>query len=117
MTDIELRIFLDQKLCDIADALLKHYNCCDIQGSGCRVKDPNPCCLMKTHLGKPCPFWKGYCDFRNSNCKLWLCETACNASDPNCIKGMLLLEQFGEVFGINRKPLIGDSYIGGADKP
>ena len=115
MTETELHLYLNQKLVEIADAMLTYYDACGIQGNACKGGDPNPCCV-NTIFGKGvCPFWHGGCQFRNASCKLWLCKTAIATTDPKCVEGLKLLSQFGELYGIVRRPLIGHPYVG-ADK-
>lgn len=113
MTEAELTIFLNEKLCDIADVLLDYYDCCGIEGASCKAGEVNPCCTGKTKFGHPCPFWNGKCGFRNADCKLWLCETAVKSTDPKCVEALTLLEKFGLLFNLVRGPIIGQRYSGG----
>ena|SRR3990170_4636529 len=117
MTDTEFLLFLNQKICEIAETMMSHYNCCNMHGSACRAGDPNPCC-KNTIFGKGlCPFWHdNRCNFRNAGCKLWLCNTAIAATDPKCVEGLKLLSELGKLYGLVRSPLIGHPYSG-ADKP
>lgn len=117
MNEQELALFLDQKLVEIASVLMAHYDCCALRGAACRGGDPNPCCTNTTYGVGMCPFWMGEaCQFQNCACKLWICRTAIEATDPKCVEGLELLEQFAGLFGLTRKPFIGHPYSG-ADKP
>lgn len=116
MTELELQLFLNEKLCDMADALILFYDPCQMKGSVCKVGNPNPCCAY-TRFGKDgCPFWHGKCEFRNAKCKLWFCETALKNADPKFIESVKILEQMAKLYTFTRHPLLGESYIG-ADKP
>ncbi len=118
MTEQELIILLNEKLCDIADALMCYYDCCSIKDSACKVADPNPCCI-NSQFGKGlCPFWiNNRCNFRHADCKLWICETAIKTTNPKCIEALKFLEQFARLYGIIRIPLIGESYAGADRQP
>lgn len=117
MTEIELIKFLDDKLCEIAEVMMSYYDCCGIRGSSCKGGDPNPCCTGRTMFGNGCPFQKadGGCGNRNCACKLWICKTAIDTTDPKCVEGLKILEKFAELYGLTRPPLIGRPYSG-ADK-
>ena len=118
MTDRELRSFIDQKLCEIADALMHYYNPCEIQGSGCLAGKPNPCCLDTSQASGMCQFWMNdRCQFSNCDCKLWLCNTAAQYADPDCVSALKALESFARIFDLVKKPLIGDPYTGVDMKP
>lgn len=117
MTEVELQILLNEKLCDIADALMYYYDCCQIRGSKCRVADENPCCTGRTIFGEGCPFRHAdKCGMRSCQCKLWICDTAVKATDPKCVAALQLLERFGNLFGLVRRPFIGSGYVG-SDRP
>lgn len=115
MTEPDLVLFLNQKLIEIAGAMMEFYSPCDLHGSSCRAGDPNPCCINSQFRKGLCPFWMNGCEFKNCDCKLWICETAIKTTDPKCVEALILLEQFGRLYGLVREPLIGDPYIG-ADK-
>lgn len=115
-TEQDLRSFLNQKLCEIADAMMDFYNPCGIDGGKCKGGNPNPCCLKPKNAGGMCQFWMhGKCQFENCDCKLWLCSSALEGTDKTCIAGMQTLELFAVIFGLAKHPLIGETYTG-ADK-
>jgi len=112
MTELELQLFLNEKLCDMADALILFYDPCQMKGSVCKVGNPNPCCAY-TRFGKDgCPFWNGKCGFRNAHCKLWFCYTAMKGTNPKVVEAFTLLEKVGQLFELVDKPIIGQGYIG-----
>ena len=117
MTEQELKDILEEKLCDMADALMVYYDPCHIVGNTCKVGDSNPCCTTITCYGSPCRYWQGECTYRNSTCKLWVCRTSVDSTDPKCIQGMTLLAQFGLLFGITKRPIIGTGYVGADRQP
>lgn len=120
MTDLEFALFLNQKLCEIARVLLARYDPCGLNGSACKVGDPIPCCLGSTSFGHgDCPFLApgGPCQFENAACRLWLCRTALDSTDPKCVEALKHLEQVGYLFGLCRRPLIGQPYTGADRQP
>src|SRR3990167_3801292 len=118
ITENDLKLFLNEKLCELADVMMTYYDCCHLRGSSCKAGDPNPCC-KNSQFGKGlCPFWKNNrCNFRNCDCRLWLCETAVKTTDPVCVEGLKLLEQFAKLYGLVRTPLIGERYSGADKQP
>ncbi len=118
ITETELKLLLNEKLCDMADALMLYYDPCGIRDSACKGGDPNPCCVNSQFGRGGCPFMRdGKCNFRNCDCKLWLCETAVKAADPKCIEALKMLEHFAKLFGLVRSPLIGERYSGADKQP
>lgn len=118
ITENDLRFFLNQKLTEIGTILLAHYDPCAIRGSACKAGDPNPCCVNSQYARGLCPFWlHGGCTFDNCDCRLWLCQTAIQTTDPRCIEALKLLEQLGKLYGLVRAPLIGDPYTGADKQP
>ena len=117
MTETDLKLLLNEKISDIADALMFYYDCCGIRGSECKAGNPNPCCTGRTKFGNGCPFWKGKCTFRNADCKLWLCQTAIDSTDQKCISALKLLSEFSLLFDIATNPIIGKPYCGGDKQP
>jgi len=114
ITELDLKLFLNEKICEIADVFMTYYDCCHIDGASCKAGNPNPCCGHTMYGGEKCPFGK-ICNFTNCNCKLWLCETALKTTDPMCIESLKALEQLAKIHGLRRKPFLGEGYIG-ADK-
>jgi hypothetical protein len=117
ITELDLKLFLNEKICEIADVLMNYYDCCHIQGTSCKAGDPNPCCNHTLYGGEKCPFGStNKCNFTNCNCKLWLCNTAIETTDPKCIQALNILEFFAKLYDLKRAPFIGGRYKG-ADKP
>lgn len=118
MIEADLVRFLDRKLYEIGSAMMAYYDCCGFNGDACKARDPSPCCV-NTIFGKGlCPHSSNRkCTFDNCDCKLWLCQTAINTTDPKCVEGLLLLEKFGKLYGIVRDPLIGHPYSGADKQP
>lgn len=104
---------LEQKVCEIADILMKEYDPCKWNGDACLVGNPSPCCIH-TRFGKNgCPFSKDRkCIHPNAHCKLWFCYTAVKSMDPKVVEAFTLLERFGNLFGFVGKPFIGQGYRG-----
>ena len=116
MTEDELLAFLDHKLWEIGDALMKYYDPCNMHGSSCKAGDPNPCCVYTRFDKNLCPYLDNGCKNPNAWCVLWICKTAIKTTDPRCIEALTLLEHFGNLYNIVGKPMIGQAYVG-ADRP
>lgn len=116
LTETELILLLNEKISDIADGLMLHYNPCEMEGSSCKVGDPNPCCKHTRFGTNGCPFWHDACTFRNVECKIWFCGTAVTDMDEKCLMAFKLLEQLALLFDLTKRPLIGEPYVG-ADRP
>jgi hypothetical protein len=116
MTEEELKQFLDHKLWEIGDALMRYYDPCNMRVSSCKVGDPNPCCVYTRFRKELCQYQDNGCQYPNAMCVLWLCKTAIQTTDPKCVEGLMMLEHFGNLFGIVGKPMIGQAYVG-ADRP
>ena len=115
MTELELKMLLNEKICDIADALMNYYDICGMKGSTCKV-GKNPCCIGITYFGDGCPFLRdNQCHFRNAGCKLWFCETALKSTNPKCIEAIKILKKLAVLYELTKGPLIGQPYVG-ADK-
>lgn len=116
MNDHHLTHFIELKLIEIGRAMMEYYDCCHLDGDSCKAGQPNLCCYHTVFGGDLCPHRiDGECANVNSDCTLWLCKTAIQSTDPKCVEGLKLLEQFGMLYGLVRKPLIGQPYSG-ADK-
>lgn len=113
--EAEFRSQIDKKLCELGDLLMKHYNCCNMVGSNCKM-GPIQCCIDSIHnlegakKGDLCPHWKDKCTFPNADCKLWLCEVALGTIDPKCAAALLHLQRFGDAMGVVTKPFNGEPY-------
>lgn len=57
------------------------------------------------------------CQFDNPDCKLWICNTAIKTTDPKCVEALKFLEQFCQLYGLVRHPLIGEGYSGADRQP
>lgn len=122
MTEIELKIYLNDKLCDIADAILMYYNPCQIKDGSCTLcedmaTDERHCCYRTNHKKldreQHCFFLgKNGCLFRNIKCKIWLCETAIRKTSPECVEALKALETFANIYGLTSRPMLGESYVG-----
>lgn len=115
MTQQELIILLNEKVCDIADALMLYYNPCELHDFKCKAGNPNSCCKHTRFGDGVCPFLKTTCTFRNTKCKLWFCATVLKDIDPKFINSIKILEQFSDLYSLISKPFIGQPYVG-ADK-
>jgi hypothetical protein len=122
MTELEFKILLNEKLCDLADALLHYYNPCGCVNDICWVsKDPankHLHCCINTKFDKlgdetrVCEFLQGNrCGFRNIGCKLFLCATAISKS-PQCAQDFKDLENLARRYGLVRRPFLGERYAG-----
>jgi len=120
MNDIEFKLALNERLCDLADLMLHQYNPCQQQNGACVAGDPNPCCTYtrfnETGHADGCPHWNGKCTYRNIWCKHWLCDTAVKNTKPECFEVLKRVQEIGKAFGLIGEPFFGNSYIG-ADKP
>ena len=86
MTDVEFKLALNERLCDLVELMLHQYNPCNQQDGGCVAGKPNPCCT-NTRFGKTgCPFFDGKCKVRLIWCKYWLCEIAIRNTKPECVE-------------------------------
>ena len=116
MTEDEFISFLDHKLWEIGDTIIKYYNPCQIDGNSCIVSKINPCCVY-TRFGKDgCQYQNNGCQNPNTMCVLWLCKTAIKNTNPKCVEALSLLQHLGNLYNIVGKPMIGQAYIG-ADRP
>jgi hypothetical protein len=111
MKDLELRILLNEKLCDIADALFLRYDCCQIKPGEkpdeymCRDGFPNECNACRgTRFSNEftvCPFQRDHkCNFRNIECRAWICKKAKAECDPKCVEALELIEKIAVIFGL-----------------
>lgn len=122
MTETELKIYLNEKLCDIADAILMYYNPCQIKDGSCTLcldmaTSEQHCCFRskfkKLDGEQHCQFLgKNGCTFRNIKCKVWLCETAIRKTDPKCVSALKALEEFSKLYELTYRPYLGESYVG-----
>jgi len=117
--DIEFLLQLNEKLCDLVDVILLYYDPCKFGVNKCLVTDDIEgsdlhCCNNRYGQGLKCPFLKSGtepCKFRNISCKLWLCATAIENS-PECVESLKDLEKFALRYGLTKRPLLGQRYVG-----
>lgn len=121
MNELEFKILLNEKLCDLADAILHYYNPCRIRLDACLLSDAIGgaacgCCGERGKFDKVaggCQFLleKGRCGFRNIGCKLFLCAAAMK-ENPDCVNDLRNLENLAKRHGLARRPYLGDRYAG-----
>jgi hypothetical protein len=121
MNELEFKILLNEKLCDLAEAILHYYNPCKFNGNSCLLsdkigKETNSCCFRskfdRSNEDKVCLFLKGRsCGFRNIGCKLFLCYFAAQ-ENLECVEDLKSLELIAKHYGLMRRPFLGDRYAG-----
>jgi len=116
MIESELKQFLDLKLYEIGNALMEYYDPCQMNENSCIVNNPNTCCIHTRFGNGLCLYQNNGCHNPNAWCKLWICRTAIQATDPKLVEGLTLLQHFGNLYGIVGRPMIGQAYVG-ADRP
>ena len=119
---MEFKILLHQRLCQLINDILYYYNPCNIKDNSCTMSpditnDPIRCCF-KTHYDRSaedrsCHFIEdGKCTYDNVFCKLFLCITAINKTDPKCVESLKALEVIAKLHDLTRRPFIGQRYVG-----
>jgi hypothetical protein len=120
MNETEFKLLLNEKLCDVADAILHYYNPCNLKENACLLTDDMEndsvaCCHFSKYDNingeRKCQFWNGKCGFRNINCKIFLCATAIQ-TNPECVEDLKNLEIIAARYGLTRKPFLGQRYVG-----
>jgi len=110
MKDFEFKILMNQRLCELADAIIYQYNPCklDREKHSCIfIKNLNdkPCCSF-FHLAKgdKCVALRedGECGFNNVFCKIGICEEAQKNAPEECLKTMKLIQDIAILHGIIR---------------
>jgi len=97
MTDLEFKIQLHNKLCELADLFLYHYAPCDIKAGKCKDGE-FPCCSSRFNRKDT-----GMCEFQGENgcwgenitCKVWLCDKAKEVS-PECREALEVIERLAK---------------------
>lgn len=118
MNNIDLRAILESHLYSMGEALMEYYNPCDIRDGICRAGDATLCCTNSVFGDGLCPHWKDTkCTHPNSNCKLWICDTANKATDKEGVTALWILQQFAQRYGLTHSPLIGLPYSGADKQP
>ena len=126
MTELEFKLVLNEKLCDLAEAILHYYNPCRRGKNSCFLyPEPVPgkgCCYKtkfddKDREDRRCQFLSTEgCRFRNIGCKIWLCAPAIGRADLDCIESLRALEKVARRYGLMRRPFLGDRYVGKAEE-
>jgi hypothetical protein len=116
MTELEFKIIIHNKLCDIADTILMYYNPCQIKDGKCLL-DNFPCCTRTNNKRLDgdirCQFLgENGCTIRNLRCKTWLCETAIRKTNQECIEALKIIEQMMKLYGLGSGPYLGEHYVG-----
>lgn len=115
MTDAEFKALVNQKLCDLADLLILHYDPCARRQGQCRRG--YSCCYGRWYLpfnqeGR-CPLLgDSGCTVRDASCKLWFCESVLRQADPKCIEAFYALEKVLKVFELGGHAFLGERYVG-----
>ena len=110
MKDLEFKIALNEKLCDLVDVILYQYNPCKLDRLNHKCFNRNnldkiPCCtFFHCSKGDVCVFLKkdGGCSFKNILCKVSLCELATMKADPECLKVLKLIQDIARMYGLMR---------------
>jgi hypothetical protein len=108
---------VEEDVIRFVDALLKKYNPCQKEGNKCVAGSPIPCCnrtLYKRDDPKDvrCLYiGESGCTHPNLHCKIWLCKTAMRTMDPEVLKVFFLIESIAKVFGLTKRPYLGQPYV------
>lgn len=115
LSELEFKILMNEKLCDLADAVLHYYNPCQRKDrSSCLVLDHTGTHCCSHSDGSHCPFYKyEACKFKCVRCKIMLCRSALNElKHPECLEDLKDIERIAIRYGLTRRPYLGDRYIG-----
>lgn len=117
MTDAEFKVLLDQRICDLADVLMLHYNPCGVGNGKCRRG--YWCCYGRHWLPfnaeGACPLLdESGCTVRRAGCKLWFCETVLREVDSRCVAAFRVLEGLLKLYELSGRPWLGERYVGKA---
>lgn len=125
MTETEFRILVNEKICDLADVLMLHYNPCQWQEGKClrdRLTGAEPVCCRSHHY-QPfnaegnCPMLgPDGCTVKRASCKLWFCETAIRTMDPAALTAFKILESIVKLYDLGGRPWLGDRYAGKSEE-
>lgn len=116
MTELEFKIYLNDRLCDIADTILMYYNPCQIKDGKCLLGEKF--CCFRTRFkrldgSEECQFLgENGCTINNLQCKIWLCETALRKTNPECVEALKGIEAFAKIYKLTDRPFLGESYVG-----
>lgn len=104
-------------LTELADALITKYNPCLREGNKCRAGSPIPCCNRTLYKRDDpsdvrCKYiGENGCEFPNLHCKIWMCKTAMKGMDPKCLQAFYLVESLAKLFGLDKRPHLGERYV------
>ena len=111
MKEVELQVLVNEKLCDLADAILYFYNPCHLDKKNHTCKFSNNlneklCCGYHHYTGSDrCVFLKeDGCSYRNIKCKTKFCLGVLKDMDSKCFEAFKLLESISNLFGLARYP-------------
>lgn len=101
MTELEFKILLHEKLCDLADLFLYYYKPCGIKNGKC-LTGSFPCCIgsrFTQNSNEKCHFLGLYgCKFKNVECKVYLCNKAFIKANVNCIKSLEAINTIAKIY-------------------
>lgn len=110
MPSISLSSFLES-LCDL---ILEFYNPCHIEDGGCLRGNPVPCCLgriwnieWRKETGGCVYLVDRNCTNPNLKCKSYVCRTAIEVINPDCLELLKRVEDIGKKNGLIGKPFLG----------
>lgn len=111
------KLLLNEKLCDIADAVLRYYDPCQLEENKCLITDDiaEGSCHCCFHYDGKTGCWlrrDGQCQVRVISCKVWLCDPAQTKADPDCLATLKDIERIAVRYGLVRTPLMGQRYAG-----
>lgn len=109
------RLLLNDKLCDIADAVLRYYDPCQKKENSCLITDDISdgsvhCCFHGP--GSGCWLWRDGCQGRLISCKVWLCHPCFLKAPKDCVDTLQDIERIAIRYGLVRRPTLGDRYVG-----
>lgn len=105
MRETEFKIHLHNKLCEIANLIMYHYNPCGLDGNGNCVKglikdcchhtvydtkkDNQVQCLFHTETG---------CNTNNLGCKIWYCWESFDKLDKKVKRLLMAIEMINRIY-------------------
>ena len=106
MNNIEFKLALHARLCDLADILMLQYNPCRAADRACLMgKNPIPCCThtrFKRFDGSEFCYYLGDdgCQVMNIYCKTWFCEEAEKNLPHDFLVVMWHLKEIARIYGL-----------------
>lgn len=106
MKEQEYIIQLHNKLIDLADLVIYHYDPCKIKDGKCVVGgNPIPCCVGSKFKRKDYPennkcqfLGPNGCTAKNIDCRSWLCDEVKKQTDPKCVAILEAIEKIARVY-------------------